>query len=135
MVLPSRPPSTASHRSDAPTTAYTPSSTGRAIPIPPSSTQSCRYWSNVISNDNQLKNNQISLTLKGKIIERLESYVCELKRKLHNEQKTKAKINAQLDNFKGVSIMDPDGPKVPVDHKARFEKELRDFMKDAHKRL
>jgi hypothetical protein len=57
------------------------------------------------------------------------------KRKLHNEQKAKAKLKAQLDHCKGVSILDPNGPKVPVDHKAEFEKELRGFMKDTHKRL
>jgi hypothetical protein len=64
---------------------------------PPSSTVPRRSWSNVIANDNQIKKQQIALTLNGKRIERHESYVRELKRKLHNEQtaKAKAKLKAQ----------------------------------------
>jgi hypothetical protein len=102
---------------------------------PPSSTALRRSWSNGIANGNKIKNNQIALALKGKRIERLESYVCELERKLCNEQKAKAKLKVQVDHFKGVSILDPNRPKVPVDHKDDFETELRDFMKDTHKRL
>jgi hypothetical protein len=52
---------------------------------------------------------------------------------LHN--KKKAKLKAQVDHLNGFYILDANKPKVPVDHKSGFKKEVCDFMKDSHKRL
>jgi predicted RNase H-like nuclease (RuvC/YqgF family) len=77
----------------------------------------------------------MQLCLKNKRIERLDTYISELKKKVRAEQKTKAKYKAQIDRFMGVAPISNNQPQVAINHKEEFENDLRDCLKDSHKRL
>jgi hypothetical protein len=59
----------------------------------------------------------IQLSFKDNHIEQLETYIGEIKKKTHNEQKHKAKFNSHLDRFMGVEPSVNNQPKVAVNHK------------------
>jgi predicted RNase H-like nuclease (RuvC/YqgF family) len=63
------------------------------------STATRRSWSQVISKDAEIQRLNMQLCLKNKHIERLETYISELKKKVRAKKKTKAKYKAQIDRF------------------------------------
>jgi hypothetical protein len=116
----------------------TPSPTANASSLQvaaPSTTLSHCSWSTFIAKDSEIQGLNIQLYVKGNRIERLETYIGELKKKVHNEQNHKAKFKAHLDRFMGVDPSVDNQPKVPVNHKEEFENDLRECLKGKHKRL
>jgi hypothetical protein len=75
------------------------------------------------------------LCLKNKCIERLDTYISELKKKVRAEQKTKAKYKAQINRFMGVAPIANNQLQAAINHKEEFENDLRACLKDSHKRL
>jgi hypothetical protein len=75
------------------------------------------------------------LCLKNKRIERFDTYISELKKKVRAEQKTKAKYKAQIYWFMGVAPISNNQPQVAINHKEEFENDLRACLKDSYKRL
>jgi hypothetical protein len=101
----------------------------------PPSTASRRSWSQVISKDAEIQHLNMQLGLKNKRIERIDTYIGELKKKVRAEQKTKAKYKAQTDRFMGVAPIANNQPQAAINHKEEFENDLRACLKDSHKRL
>jgi hypothetical protein len=83
----------------------------------PSTTSSRRSWPQVIAKDGEIQRINIETSLKNKRIERLETYIDEMKKKFHTEQKLKAKFEAQLDRFMGVVPVSNNQPQVAVNQK------------------
>jgi hypothetical protein len=116
----------------------TPSPSANALTLQsdaPPSTATRRSWSQVIAKDADIQRLNMQLCLKNKCIERLDTYISELKKKVRAEQKTKASYKAQLDRFMGVAPIANNQPQVAINHKEEFENDLRACLKDPHKRL
>jgi hypothetical protein len=86
-------------------------------PATPSSTATRRSWSQVIAKDAEIQCLNMQLCLKNKRIERLDTYIGELKKKIRAEQKTKAKYKAQIDWFMGVALKANNQPQAAINHK------------------
>jgi hypothetical protein len=77
----------------------------------------------------------MQLCLKNKRIERIGTYIGELKKKVRAETKTKAKYKAHIDRFMGVAPIDNNQPQSAINHKEEFVNDLRACLKDSHNRL
>jgi hypothetical protein len=101
----------------------------------PPSTITRRSWSQVIAKYAEIQRLNMQLCLKNKRIERLATYISELKKKVRAEQETKANYKAQIDRFVGVAPIANNQPQVAINHKEDFENDLRACLEDLHKRM
>jgi hypothetical protein len=101
----------------------------------PSSTATRRSWSQVIVKDAEIQRLNIQLCLKNKRVERLETYIGELKKKVCAEQKAKAKFKEHIFRFMGVATIANNQPQAAVNRKEEFENNVRACLKDSHNRL
>jgi hypothetical protein len=83
----------------------------------PPSTETRRSWSQVIAKYAEIQSLNMQLCLKNNRIERLDTYISELKKTVRAEQKTKAKYKAQIDRFMGGATIANNQPQAAINNK------------------
>jgi hypothetical protein len=96
----------------------------------PSTTSSRHSWPRVVAKDGDIQHLHIQFALKNKRIERLETYIGQLKKKVNAKQ-----IQGTADRFVSVEPVANKQAQVAVNHKEKFENDLRACLKDLHNRL